>query len=168
MAAPLGYSIDVEGAAAIDQALSRLGSRAQEIATRDALRRGGKIISDEARRLVPVRTGALRKGIGVSVIKDSRGELLALIGVKGKGNKLGQFYKGDLFYGSFIEFGWKHGARKGRKVGRGRQTAEKAATRKQIPGRFFLRTAFMGKVNQAFITIRTRLEMLVESIWDQS
>ena len=61
-------------------------------------RAGAKVVSDEARRLVPVRYGALKKSIGVLKRKSKRGEITFGVSPRKGGKHNG-------FYGRFIELG---------------------------------------------------------------
>lgn len=61
-------------------------------------RAGAKVVSDEAKRLVPVRYGRLKKSIGIIKRKAKRGTTSFSISPRKGG-------KNDGFYGRFIELG---------------------------------------------------------------
>lgn len=90
--------VKVTGLDAIERKLARLSQLAQKRVMEDALRAGGEVIAEEARRLVPVRTGHLRDTI--EVVTDS---------TKGGGVKAARVLVGPDqnagFYGDFVEFG---------------------------------------------------------------
>jgi HK97 gp10 family phage protein len=80
----------------------RLGRKESRKGIRRGLRAGAKIITKEAKRLAPRRTGALRKSIKTKAGKRSRASL-SVVTIVGEG-----FFKGEEFYASFIEFGTDH------------------------------------------------------------
>lgn len=61
-------------------------------------RAGAKVVSDEAKRLVPVKYGRLKKSIGIIKRKTKRGITSFSISPRRGG-------KNDGFYGRFIELG---------------------------------------------------------------
>ena len=89
----------------IAQLLEQLPENLRRKALKDGLRKGSEVIADEARRLVAVDTGQLRDSIRVRPATKLRNKATA-VGyrvVAGDGD-----YKGDTFYGSFLEYGfWK-------------------------------------------------------------
>ncbi len=96
----------------LDRAFARLEKGPTAEQEREALRAGGQLIVEEARRLVPVDTGTLRDSIAVTDDRDAR--------VYGKVNgaavsvfvgPVGSTGEGDVFYARFVEFGTRrHGA----------------------------------------------------------
>lgn len=62
-------------------------------------RAGNKQIQKEAKKLAPKRTGLLRKSIKVRALKRSRVRA---------GTSATLSFKGDGFYGSFVDLGTKH------------------------------------------------------------
>ena len=63
-------------------------------AIRKGTRAGSKDVQAEAKRTVPVRTGALRRSIKVRALKKSR-------------RHVGHTVRLDKFYGAFLEYGTK-------------------------------------------------------------
>jgi len=61
-------------------------------------RAGAKVVSDEAKRLVPVKQGRLKKTIGIIKRKSKKGEVIFSISPRKGG-------KNNGFYGRFIELG---------------------------------------------------------------
>jgi len=88
------------GVAKFDRKLKALETRLQRKVVRQALRAGARVIAAEAKANAPVgKTGALKDSIRVWALKRSRRR----IGVK-VGSSI-HAYKGDQFYGAFLEFG---------------------------------------------------------------
>lgn len=88
------------GVAKFDRPLKQLETRLQRKVIRQALRAGARVILPEAKANAPVgETGNLKDSIRVWALKRSRRR----IGVKVGSST--HAYKGDQFYGAFIEFG---------------------------------------------------------------
>lgn len=119
-------------------------SVAQEVAL-EAMLAAAQPIAEEARKLAPKRTGRLSQGIKV---RKSRGKKKVSARVSlSKG-----FFKGDDFYGGFIEFGYLHGSRRlGNK-------------RKHIPARPFMRPAFYNNKDLALQITQSTLRAGIERI----
>jgi HK97 gp10 family phage protein len=86
--------ITVEGLAALEQALTQLPEKIERNVIRGALRAGSKVFLQEARRRVPIKTGALRKSIRISVRRTRSG----LVAYTKAGDK-------EAFYAQLVEFG---------------------------------------------------------------
>lgn len=86
----------VNGLASLDVALRELPEKLARNVARAGLRAGAKVIADEARRLVPVKTGKLRDSIRVS--SSMKG------GVPRAFVKVGDRKKG-IFYAHLVERG---------------------------------------------------------------
>jgi len=67
-------NVVVLGLADVKDAMDLIGRRATQSAVRRALYAGAVIMRDEARRRVPIRTGALRKSIVASTDKAKSGQ----------------------------------------------------------------------------------------------
>jgi len=80
------------------KALGKLPINIQKNVMVGSTRAGAKVVSDEAKRLVPVRFGRLRKSIGLTKRKSKRGEVEFSVSPRKGG-------KNDGFYGRFIELG---------------------------------------------------------------
>lgn len=87
-------------------ALARLAAGVPEEKLRAALREGGELIAEEARRLVPIDTGQLHDSIAVVDERDMRiygkingGDVSLYVG------PVGSAEDGDVFYARFVEFG---------------------------------------------------------------
>ena len=87
----------ITGGRELDKALKLLGQRTEKKLIGRAVRAGGKVIVKEARRRVPVRSGRLKKSLGVKVIR-LRGRQTAQVGPRREG-------KFGVRYGHLVEFG---------------------------------------------------------------
>lgn len=74
--------------------LGRQGSKVEN----KALKRAGKVILEEAKNNVPVKTEKLKKGLKLSGIKNKNGSKYVLVGIQKSDNS-------EVFYGKFLEFG---------------------------------------------------------------
>lgn len=99
-----GVVVEFRGLQEWGRQFSKLTGNAKK-ALRNGLRAGAKITTAAARAVAPVRTGQLRRAIRTKAAKRSR----RYIGVK---TMIGEgYFKGETFYGAFVEFGWKTGKR---------------------------------------------------------
>lgn len=71
---------------------------------RYAVRQAAKPVLDAARRLVPVRTGALKRSLRIRALRRQRKR--TSIGVQVVTGR--DFFKGDTYYGGMVEFGTRH------------------------------------------------------------
>lgn len=125
----------VTGLAELDAALHQMSNAVHNKVVRKAVRQAAKPVLKEARRLVPVKTGALRKSLKIKSAKRSRKR--TSIGVEVVTGK--QFFTGDTYYGGMIEFGTKY-----------------------IKPRSFLRDAAKAKENEAVSVFRQELRDGIE------
>ena len=91
----MAKNIYITGAKELAQALALLPANIEKNIMRGALRAGAKVISDEAKQLVPTKTNKLKNNIRLST-SAKKGEVSA--SVKAGGKK-------DVFYYKFVEFG---------------------------------------------------------------
>lgn len=105
-----GFS--VSGFSALDRQFAKLERGFGSNSLRQALFVAGTVIADEAKRLVPVRSGNLRDSIIVSFDKMnfSRIEGTAPGLTVYVGPEQGRTARNDGFYGHMIEFGTVHSA----------------------------------------------------------
>ncbi len=89
--------IRIDGLADLQRQLDELPARLERNVLRGALRAGARVIQDEAKRHVPVKSGALRDSIRVSM-RVRGGLVQAFIRAGGRG-------KGEPFYAHLVEFG---------------------------------------------------------------
>lgn len=109
-----GGGVIVTGDKVLDRVLRNLPVAAQKKLSRKATRKAAKeIVLPEAKNRVAVDTGELEESLAVRAIRRSRTRFGHQVGTK-EGH-----YKGDQFYGAFIEFGTKERQHKsGKRVGR--------------------------------------------------
>lgn len=98
---PKAFSIDVEGAPELARTLATMEPRVAKKLTRKAMREASKLVKDDAKRRVPVDSGKLKRAIVVRALKRSRSRFGTQVQTKDG------FFKGDSFYGGFIELGTK-------------------------------------------------------------
>lgn len=92
-------SFEIKGAREMERLLLELGDQVAKKLLKKAIRAGAKPVVAEMRRLVPVRTGALRKSITVQAVR-ARGAAVVSIG----------FAKPVSRRAHLIEFGTAHHA----------------------------------------------------------
>jgi len=112
--------------------LRKLPEKVQKKVLVGAVRAGAKPIIDEARRIVPKRTGNLAKSIGVNK-RRSKGTIVHFSVSPRKGGKY------DGYYGHFVEFG----------------------TKKMAP-RPFMRPAFENKGEESIDAVRAYMKKRIE------
>lgn len=88
----------VKGLAELERALDALPARMEKNVARGALRAGGAVFREEARRLAPVKSGALQKSIRVVSARMRQG-MLRLNIVAGRSGK------DQPWYAKLVEFG---------------------------------------------------------------
>lgn len=126
-----GPIVAIEGADQLRKNLRSLDDKLRRKLIRDALRKGAQPIYEEARRLVPVRTGALQASINIKASTTAkRVRFRVQTGAEG-------FFKGKTYYGGFVEFGHKIGSRK---------LGDK---RKEVPPHPFMGDAFDERGDEA-------------------
>jgi len=96
-------TIRLRGAKQLLEALKTLDDKLAKKVYREAMRAAAKPILETAKANAPVVTGALRKSLKIRAIKRTRKGRVGVVISTDKG-----FFKGETFYGSFIEFGTKN------------------------------------------------------------
>ncbi len=94
-----GVTVKMEGGDAVRGVLNKLPARIERKVLIKGLRAGAKVILKEARRLVPVRTGTLKRSLGIVVIRGRGKAELAVAARSGKQRKY------DGWYAHLVEFG---------------------------------------------------------------
>lgn len=99
--------VDITGDAELDHALEALlapyGARSIDAAMRKACREAVKeIVKPEVMARVPHRYGTLASKIVVRAVKGARRTIGFYVGFPDG------LFRGETFYGGFIEFGWDH------------------------------------------------------------
>lgn len=136
------FSIEIRGLKEVQKALYSYSQQLGDRVVVAALREGAKVVQKEARRQAPKATGRLRSSIVVKKSKLHKGRngklgvYLTLRAGKGKQDRR------DAFYGRFVEDGWNVRGKATERTGRGRKTA---TGKRDIPGRKFIKGAFLGK-----------------------
>lgn len=173
MASAGGKVITVRGDRELIAQLNALPKNVRNKILRTRLRAGAKITQTRAKQLAPVDAdrnhgappGTLRNSIKVRAMKRSRTALGYMVGTGEKD------YQGVAFYGAFVEYGHRLGARskgvkdlgrKASKVG-GTAAAELRAqataidTRNEVPPHPYLRPAFEETKDQVVEEVRAGL-----------
>lgn len=84
----------------LDAIFKNLEPKVQKKVLRPALRAAAKIIQTEAKARAPVKSGALRDSIKVRAGARTRKGIVRVNVEMGEGN-----FKGETFYGAFLEYG---------------------------------------------------------------
>lgn len=103
------WSCKSEGFDRLDRQLAKMSVGIPQDRQRDVLHRGGQLIVDEAKRLAPFLTGALRDSIRVT--DDREGLLYGKLNGTGMSvyiGPVGSVEDGDVYYAKFQEFGTIH------------------------------------------------------------
>lgn len=103
-------TLTITGLGDLEKGLARLSAYAEKDVIQNACKKAAQVVADDAKELVPERTGRLKRAIRVRLGHIYRGTISALAGVGKK------WFAGDTFYGAFQEFGWKAGKRRSRSV----------------------------------------------------
>lgn len=99
--------VKVTGAADIRRKLNKLRETTKHEVVQAALASGAEIVADEAKRLVPEKTGNLRAsiGVGTQALNYSRSRLSRGHDEVFVGPRQGPSEEHDGFYGHMVEFG---------------------------------------------------------------
>lgn len=127
---------EINGFEELNKRLEQLEAYAYKDVIGKACKKGAEIHLNEAKTLVPERTGATKRAMRVRAGRSKSG--FTYYSAVGK-----RWFQGDEFYGAFQEFGWKHGGRLGRKNPK----------KKVIPGEHYMEYAFQSIKNQALKTM---------------
>ena len=103
---PAASTVFTFGVEELDARLKAMPISLQKKGVRKATRRAAKLVLDEARKLAPVKSGALKKSLSVRARKRSRAkdkvhDVAHLIVQKGA------LFAGRQYYGGFQEYGTK-------------------------------------------------------------
>lgn len=96
--------IEIRGLTELENALAQLEGPQLKKVVRSSLRKGAKEIQAQAKADAPKRTGTLASSIKVR----SGGTKAGTVAVKIVTSNDDHLFKGDQFYGAFLEFGYKH------------------------------------------------------------
>jgi hypothetical protein len=137
-----GEGITIRGLTEVSAKLKRMDKKAAVRLVRKAFRKALVPVKNRTQELAPKDTGAMAGAVKIFAGRTSRGLIRQRV-VIGKGA-----YRGDQFYGSMQELGWKQGSRK---------LGDK---REHIAGKRFMREAY----NQ---TGPAAMEKAEEYLWDE-
>lgn len=98
--------LNVAGLQETKQALEALGIKTEKKIIRKGLRAGAKIVQAACQSEAPKLTGFMASKIKVRSGKAGKGKLAVTVGVGAKD------FKGDAFYGAFVEYGHRVGSRR--------------------------------------------------------
>jgi hypothetical protein len=98
--------ITIKGLSEVSGKLKRMEPKAAVRLIRKAFRRALVPVRNRTKELAPKKTGAMADAVKILAGRTSNGLVRQRV-VIGKGA-----YRGDQFYGSMQELGWKQGARK--------------------------------------------------------
>jgi HK97 gp10 family phage protein len=144
----------VQGMSELLRKLRELPKKLENEIIDAALYDGGLPMLDRAKSLVPVDTGKLRDSLKIVTAPRRKNSHLVRVGTDAGD------YAGETFYGSFIEYGYKRGARKSH---RKMTEAQKAAdTRPAVPAQPYLRPAFDENVNDSIYLIGRHIATAIE------
>lgn len=154
------FSIEIKGLKELNAALYSYSQQLGDKVVLASLMQGARVVQRAAKAAAPVRTGRLRRGIVVrkSRIYDGKktpdkiGVYLTLRAGKGKADPK------DAFYGRWQERGWNVRGKFREVIGRNRNGTRKLAGpagratypgKRDIPGKFFMRDAFVSNRENA-------------------
>ena len=125
--------VSVSGLDEVKRKLEKLASDEQEKIIQSAFEKGAGTIQQSAIQFCPVATGELKNAIIIKTT-NRKGNVVCKVGIQGGGHK----YRGQFFYGSFVEFGHYAGKRNSYEL---KKKQTKGMGRKWIDGKHFLRQA---------------------------
>jgi len=129
--------------------LEKLEEKIQKKLVRKAMRAGAKVLLEEAKARVPVKTGNLKKSLGINS-RTKKGNIVMYISPRE-----GKSAKYDGFYGRFVELGH---------ILRERCKGKRGKIIKHISPKPFLRPAFEAKGEEAVRVFTKTLKEEVEKI----
>ena len=151
----------IDGLSELDKALKQLPARVEKNVMRGTIRAAAMVVRNQAKQLVPVKTGNLKRSLRVS--GKSKGNRISAEIIAGGGKK-------NVYYAHMVEFGTKRHTIKA-KSGKALNIDGGAFSRANHPGiapRSFMRTAMDTSTNEAFAKAvdyaKTRLIKEVEKL----
>jgi HK97 gp10 family phage protein len=100
-------AINLTGLTELVSALKQLPERVEKKVVSFALREAAKPLLKAARKLVPVKSGLLKKSIKIRAFKKKRPGIVGF----SVGGSIVNFPQGEAFYGFWQEYGWRVGKR---------------------------------------------------------
>lgn len=142
--------IRLEGGPALERKLAALDSKVARKLSRQALRAGAKVVLAQAKANAPKRTGLLRRSLKVRAGKARKGFTQFRV------QTAAGSFKGETFYGAFVEFGHKIGKRSSALRDYKRATGQDP--RGEVPANPFIARAFRQKREAALQVIIATLK----------
>jgi len=127
--------IKIEGAKELEKKLLSFEPKLGRKIIRQALRAGAKVIHTAAKANVPVDTGALKQSLKVKAMRKRRHSYGVMVATSDG------WFKGDEFYGAFLEFGTS-----------------------KMPAKPFVRPAFDAEKDNAEKIIKNQLQQGIEQV----
>jgi len=121
--------IEIEGVKKLEKRLKSLEPKVGKGIVRGALKDAAKPLLQEAKERVPVKSGDLKKSLRVRTMKRKKGRYGVEMATKDG------WFKGDQYYGAFLEFGTKN-----------------------MPAKPFMRPAYDNKKDEAASIIKSRIK----------
>lgn len=108
----ISIKTDLKNIEQMQKKLRQLGTRKALRAPSSAVRAGSSVIIKAARRLVPIDTGTLKKGITQKVKNYRRSKLsISTFGARNRKVLTKEGYKNPVRYAHLVEFGTRRGAK---------------------------------------------------------
>jgi HK97 gp10 family phage protein len=153
-------NIRIDGMEDLLKRLKTLEPKLAKKVIRQSLRAGAKVILTAARAKAPRRSGLLKKSIKVRALKRSRTGRIGITVQTGEGD-----FQGKTFYGAFVEYGHKLGARQRKPPSDGEQLRKAiesgGSDRRFIEAKPFMEPAFDQNKDKAAAVIK---QMILEGI----
>ena len=138
----------VRGAAEVRQMLRNLGRKGKAVVSK-AQRAGAKLVLNEAKNRAPVVSGRYRRSLTVRSLKRSRKRFGVAVTQK-------PIEGGKVFYGSFLELGYRTGSAK---RSAGKTTFDK---RRKIEGRWLMRKAGQMREDEVVGLVMSEINRLID------
>lgn len=165
----MAKAVIVTGDKEVTRALNALGSTRARAIHGKAMRLAAKVVLAHAQATVPVRSGAYRRSLTVRALPRSRkyqGARVTQRPIRYRGGK-----RAKVFYGAFLELGWKSGGTRRRISAEWRDGTRKIKIeRKQVKsrkvvGRWLMRKAGTDKESEARGIYLAEVKRLIDTEW---
>ena len=139
----------------LDQALQEVSPKLERNILRSALREGGNLVRDAAKRGAPIKSGLLQRSIK-TIIRVLHGEVTASVGIfTPSGKAKGKIY---AFYAMWVELGHRIGTRTSR------LKLSKTMTAGFVRGRPFLLPALYAKQGEVQRTVMEHIAQRLDEV----
>ena len=155
-------AVSIQGLAELERFMAQFPEKIQARVARNAMAAGARVIRDEAKKIVPVRTGALRRSIRSGSKRERDGMVTATIRAGRRGKKTDN----TPFYAHMVEYGTKPHSiapknRKALKIGDRYASSAVIPTVRPKP---YMRPALDGKWRQAVQTVADRIRERLDDV----